>query len=63
MVHSGRGWEADSPLRDAASGIEDALHDDEVFLGTGVRSERRQGLTQGHASKLGEVEKWLLFHF
>lgn len=25
--------------------------------------ERRQGLTQGHASKLGEVEKWLLFHF
>lgn len=27
--------EANSPLGDAAGGVEDALHDDEVFLGTG----------------------------
>lgn len=31
--------EADSPLGDAAGGKEDALHDDEVFLGMGVGSE------------------------
>lgn len=31
--------EDDSPLGDAAAGIEDALHDDEVFLGTGAGSE------------------------
>lgn len=35
--------EANSPLGQAAGGIEDALHDDEVFLGTGhrVRKDRR----------------------
>lgn len=29
----------DSPLRDSAGRVEDALHDDEVLLGTGVGSE------------------------
>lgn len=37
--------EAHSPLRDAAGGIEDALHDDEVYLGTRVGSEGGQDLT------------------
>lgn len=44
-----------SPLRDAAGRVEDALHDDEVRLGTGMASEGSPDLTLQQAPLLNRL--------